>query len=290
MNRVAVLGSCVSRDTCEFLVESTVSAYVARQSAIVALGPVGAGRFSARDLDSSFQVKMFEGDQQADGPMRIVDSEPDMILTDLADERRGVWSFPDGSYLTNSIEAYRTGVDQWAPELGARLIQFGTNEHFSLWTRGIDSQFRYLDEKGYKDKVVFLDIEWAAAIDGNPYPDGGIRQAVGRITRRTQRRGRNVLKSIKKGEGIAKSILSSTSIPETQAEEYARKAKWANCLMVRYSDHVKSLTKNTISRKSRHLRIDANHKWGPEPYHYRAQDYESFAQDIEFLRIGEKDD
>lgn len=289
MKKIAVLGSCVSRDTCEFLAGSTVSAYVARQSAIVALGPVGEGRFSARDLSSSFQVKMFEGDQQADGPTRIVDSKPDLILTDLADERRGVWSFPDGSYLTNSIEAYRTGVDQWAPELGARLIQFGTNEHFSLWTNGIDTQYEYLNEHGYTDKLVFLNIEWAAALDGAPYPVGGMRQAVGRFARRTQRRGRNLLRSIKSGERISQSILAGITIPETQAEAFARRAIRANALMTRYSDYMKNLSISSITKKSKELRIDESHKWGPEPYHYRAQDYRLFAQDIELLNIGEND-
>lgn len=286
MKRVAVLGSCVSRDTCEFLANSTVSAYVARQSAIVSLCAVGEERFSARGLRSSFQVKMFEGDQQADGPMRIVDSEPDLILTDLADERRGVWSFPDGSFLTNSIEAFHTGVEQWAPELGARLIQFGTDEHFSLWTKGFETQFRYLCEQGYADKLIFLDIQWAAAIDGSPYPDGGVRQAAGRIARRTQRRGRKLLRSINHGQGVVQSILSSTTIPETQAEAFARRAKWANSRMTRYSDHIRKLCKNTVAKKSEELRIDENHKWGPEPYHYRVQDYKEFAQDIEYLKIG----
>lgn len=289
MKKVAVLGSCVSRDTCEFLTNSTVSAYVARQSAIVALCPVGDRRFSALDLKSSFQVKMFEGDQQADGPMRIVDSEPDLILTDLADERRGVWRFPDDSYLTNSIEAYRTGVEQWAPELGARLIPFGSNEHFSLWAEGFDAQFTYLKEQGYADKLVFLDIEWAAALDGSPYPVGGVRQAVGRIARRTQRRGRNLLRSINNGQGIAKSIMTNTKIPETQAETFAREARWANSAMVRYADHIRGLAKNTITRKSNELRIDETHKWGPEPYHYRTQDYIAFAKDIELLNIGDDD-
>ena len=155
--QVAVFGSCVSRDTCEYLPSAEVAPYVARQSAIVHLNPAGARRWSDEALDSAFQAKMFNGDMEADAVQRLLEAEPDVLLIDLVDERRGVWVFPDGTYLTNSVEAFRTGVDDWAPREGGRLIPFGSDEHFHLWSAGFDSVMRRLQAES-SALMFFIDL------------------------------------------------------------------------------------------------------------------------------------
>lgn len=288
MIRVAVFGSCVSRDTCEYLPTATVSAYVARQSSIVVLNPAGEGTFPSGNLESQFQIRMFVGDQTANATQRIIEADPDLILIDLADERRGVWKFPDGTFLTNSIEAYRAGVEKWAPARGARLLRFGTEEHFSLWRSAFKSHIDRLTESGFQNSTVFLDIEWAAALDGQPHPTGGIRQSFGRGIRRMRRRARASKRGFQKGDGILHSLLVGGEHPnETPAESYARRANQANPQLVRYSRYASDLCAFSIRRDSSDLRIDPNHKWGPEPYHYRPEDYRWIASAIDGLPIGE---
>ncbi|GAA4283365.1 DUF6270 domain-containing protein [Brevibacterium daeguense] len=278
--RIAIFGSCVSRDTCEYISGPIVEAYVARQSAIVSLQPVGEATFSSDSLDSPFQAKMYEGDQRGDAVQRLIGAEPDVILIDLVDERRGVWQFPDGSFLTNSVEASRTGMESRAPELGARLIEFGTDEHFSLWSRAFDSQVQELADAGLLATSVLLDIEWAAALSGHPYPSTSLRSTLGRRVRRGQRRARNSVRRLQQGAGLAQSLKAAQEISETQAESFARRAFEANERLQRYTGHAHRRLGTRVRRESSALRIDPEHKWGPEPYHYRGQDYVSIAAEI----------
>jgi hypothetical protein len=278
--RVAIFGSCVSRDTCEFVRSAAVETYVARQSAIVSLNPAGEGTFSSEGLSSQFQAKMFEGDQRGDAVRRLLAADPDVILIDLVDERRGVWKFPNGSYLTNSVEATRAGVEDWAPARGARLIEFGSDEHFELWSVAFTRQMRELDRGNLLFRTLLLEIEWAAAVEGHPYPRSGLRSMLGRQVRRGQRRARTGLRQLQQGGSIAQSLLAAQGIEETRAESFRRRAERANRLSERYFQRAHEFVASRIFRPSWELRINPDHKWGPEPFHYRDEDYVSIGNEI----------
>ncbi|MFL0576519.1 DUF6270 domain-containing protein [Brevibacterium luteolum] len=277
--RVAVFGSCVSRDTCEYLPSADVVCYVARQSAIVHLHPAGTGRWPADELNSAFQAKMFNGDMEADAVSRLAAVEADVLLVDLVDERRGVWQFPDGSYLTNSVEAARAGVETWAPLEGARLIPFGTSEHFRLWSSGFVTVMRRL-RVAHAVPLVFIDLDWADTVDEAVAPRGPIT-AVGRMVRRFRRGIRSARRDVIRGERLGTQLRDLVTPPRTEAEELAREAKRANKQFRRYRTFAEShLAGTSVRRTSRELRMSSENRWGIAPYHYRDVDYESIADEI----------
>lgn len=277
--RIAILGSCVSRDTCEYLPGAEVVAYVARQSMITVLHPVGADRFPADALESDFQARMFAGDQVADGVDRVLQSSADLLLVDLVDERRGVWKFPDGSFLTNSLEATRTGVEEWAPSEGARLIPFGTDEHFELWTQGLVSVIRQLRAHS-RIPMMFVDLDWAERIADERSPRGTIT-AVGRMSRRVRRGIRSANRAAERGEDLRTQLRDLVSPPPTPSAKLIDEAREANGKAVRYRNFAEQRLAGThIRRTKSELRMSSKNQWGIAPYHYRDTDYESVALEI----------
>ena len=125
--KVAIFGSCVSRDSVEFMPEAEVVTYVARHSVTSLESPHGAEGIDLSELTSAFQERMVTNDLHGSGLERIVHtaSDLDVVLLDLVDERRGFWEFPDGTTMTNSIEVEFCGAAREARRGGARLIEFG---------------------------------------------------------------------------------------------------------------------------------------------------------------------
>lgn len=267
---VGIFGSCVSRDLCEHMPELDVACYVARQSSIVRLGPYGAKRAPVAGIDSKFQARVYAGDHVADCTDRLTAAQPDFVLVDVIDERRGVWCFPDGTYLTNSIEAYRTGVDKWGPAAGARLIEFGDDEHFDLWREGFAAALAELRGAGLP--CVLVDIAWAELLDGeeSSHP---IISAAGRIQRKAVRAGREAKRVWARGEGIAGVIGAVSRPPEPVGEESRENARRANVARLRYSAEAARHVDAVVALDSDDVRMDPDHQWGLAPYHYRACDY-----------------
>ncbi|MBU8578234.1 DUF6270 domain-containing protein [Brevibacterium luteolum] len=277
--QVAVFGSCVSRDTCEYLPSAEVVSYVARQSAIVHLNPAGARRWSDEAFDSAFQAKMFNGDMEADAVARLLAVEPDVLLIDLIDERRGVWVFPDGTYLTNSVEAFRTGVDAWAPREGGRLIPFGSDEHFRLWSAGFVSVMRRLRAES-STSMIFIDLDWAELID-DVVSSHGVVAFGGRAVRRLRRGLRAAMRDMREGEDYRVLIRDLCLPPATEREELRGDARRANRQFRRYRQFAQSRIDGVhIRRQTEDLRMSTANQWGTAPYHYRAADYQSVADEI----------
>ncbi|WP_157929861.1 DUF6270 domain-containing protein [Brevibacterium epidermidis] len=80
--------------------------------------------------------------------------------------------------------------------------------------------------------------------------------------------------------GLGEAWQSLRNIKPTEAEEYADRALSANADYIRYRREARSLTASSVVRESRELRIDRNHKWGPQPFHFRRADYESIVESI----------
>ncbi|WP_051297635.1 DUF6270 domain-containing protein [Brevibacterium album] len=274
--RVGIWGSCVSRDTVEVMPEVEPVPYVARQSAIVSLQPY-TGPLHLEALGSAFQRRMMEGDAAANAAGRIVAAAPQAVLIDLVDERRGVWRFPDGSHLTNSVEAFRTGVDGWAPEAGARLIEFGTDEHFELWREGFAQVTGRLRELGVP--LILLDIAWAEVFDGQEMP-GGVRSYLGARGRRLRRGYREAVQSLARGGTMKHAVKRFASVGPTEAEALAASSRTANGEYRRYAAEAGERVTEVISRTVADVRMDSEHRWGVGPYHYREGDYASIAAEL----------
>ncbi len=159
---VTVFGSCVSRDTVEYLPPSWhLIAYVARQS-LISLGAPAAGVADRlQTLPSAFQDRMVRGDVRGDALAvlgRVAD-RTDVLLVDLVDERSGVVEV-GGGFVTRLTELWAAGGAR--ATAGGRHLRFGTDEHFALWTAGLDRLLTGLDELGLRERVLALRTPWAA--------------------------------------------------------------------------------------------------------------------------------
>lgn len=280
--KIAIFGSCVSRDTAEFIPEAEVVAYVARHSVTSLEAPHGADRIDFNALSSAFQQRMVTSDLEGIGLERIVKNSKglDSVLIDLVDERRGFWKFPDGSTMTNSIELESCGAARAARCEGARLIEFGTDEHFYRWRAGFATLIEGLKAAGLWEKTILLDIEWAGAVGGAQHPQSDSFAKLGRSWRRLQRGSREASRTLTRGQGIAEALASLRNVRPTEAEEYADRAATANADYVRYRSVAQSMVASTVTRTSSQVRISRDHKWGPQPFHYRDEDYRSIVQSI----------
>lgn len=282
---IGIFGSCVSRDTCEFLTGTNVVRYVARHSVTSLKSPHGSTGVNIDELSSAFQRKMVLGDLEGSGLDRITDvnDEIDVLLIDLADERRGYWRFLDGTSMTNSSEIVSCGAARDARRAGARLISFGSQEHFADWKNGFVALIDGLATAQMLDRTIFMDIEWAAAIEGAKHPGGGIVSKMGLLQRRTVRGVRKARQGFAQGRGVFDTLSNARNIPPTEAESFAERAISANELYARYSDFARANMFNVVSRSSKQSRINPQHKWGAEPFHFRDLDYKELAADIENL-------
>lgn len=285
--QIDIWGSCVSRDTVEHMPDVAVGEYIARQSAIVALGPSDGLDIPLDLLDSDFQRRMITGDQKGDAAKRLTATVPAIVLVDLIDERHGVWRFPGNRFLTNSVEAYKTGIDTWGPQKGGRLIDFGTNEHFELWKQGFDIVLQCV--RGNRAPVVFLDIAWAEVFDGQPLPRGA-RSLVGSAGRRVKRGAREMLRSVARGRSLSSSLEKLMSPEATRAERLSTSARRANKKSNRYAQYAVTKSDAIITRTADAVRMNPAHRWGIGPYHYRDADYHSIGTDIRPLLKGQPRD
>ncbi|WP_166969658.1 DUF6270 domain-containing protein [Brevibacterium atlanticum] len=280
--KIAIFGSCVSRDTAEFMPEAEVVAYVARHSVTSLESPHGTAGIDLSDLNSAFQKRMVTSDLKGSGIARILKNAEDLdvVLLDLVDERRGFWKFRDDSTMTNSIEVESCGAARVARREGARLIEFGTDEHFSRWKSGFTMLIEELKAAQLWEKTILLDIEWAGAVDGAPHPQNDGLARLGRGWRRLQRGAREAGRGLSSGRGVGDAWQSLRAVKPTEAEEYADRALSANADYIRYRREAQSLTRSSVVRASSDVRIARDHKWGPQPFHYRNADYESIVEEI----------
>lgn len=280
--KIGIFGSCVSRDTADFMPDAEVAAYVARHSVTSLDSPHGVEGVDLSELSSAFQTRMVTSDLKGSGLESIVKNAKDLnvVLLDLVDERRGFWQFPDGTTMTNSIEVESCGAAREARRVGARLIAFGDEEHFERWRAGFTHLIDTFKGAGLWDKTIFLDIEWAAAIDGAKHPQNDSLAKMGRHWRRLQRGSREANRSLSRGQGIAEALTNLRNVRPTEAEEYADRAAAANADYVRYRRVAQGLVASTVTRMSSEVRINRDHKWGPQPFHYRDEDYRSIVRSI----------
>ena len=280
--KIAIFGSCVSRDTCEFIPESNVVAYVARHSVTSLESPHGSKGVDISALESAFQKRMVTSDLKGNGVTRIVKhaDDLDLVLIDLVDERRGFWLFRDGTTMTNSLEVETCGAARDARRAGARLVEFGTDEHFEHWKSGFEKLMYDLNTADLWGRTILLDIEWAGAVDGAQQPQQNRIAKLGRKWRKLQRGTREAGRGLANGRGVCEAWSRLWSVKPTEAEEYADRAAAANADYIRYREWIQSFAASSVVRSSNEVRIDRDHKWGPQPFHYRRADYISIVESI----------
>lgn len=162
--RIAIVGSCVSRDTVEARPPESYQLlrYIARNSSISVGSDASSHLPDALEMDSPFQQRQLELDAHGElwGELALLGPDVDVLLWDLCDERHGVVRFDDGSYLTRSIDILSN------PTLVATLdpgehITFGSDRHFHMWELATDRFVGFLRDQGLLDRTLVLATDWA---------------------------------------------------------------------------------------------------------------------------------
>lgn len=162
---VFIYGSCVSRDSFEYLDPERfrLVEYVARQSLASAFAPAGKPLLDTAQLASQFQRRVLELDAASGLPERLEThaEQIDVLLWDLFDERLGYYESPDGGVATNTVELIRWGRETGA-EPTARLVPFGSREHLRTFVQRLHDFADLLDRTGLRDRLVLVAPSWAA--------------------------------------------------------------------------------------------------------------------------------
>lgn len=171
--RIFIYGSCVSRDTFEGLdrTKFALVEYVARQSLISAFAP-HTFPLPAPEVTSRFRARMLEGDLSGSLASVVTRhaSDTDALLWDLADERLGIYVLPDGSVVTRTADMIGTALDDACAHSG-RLLEHGSDEHFSLFTEALGHWTGLLRMHRMLERTLVLAPEWASHdTDGTPVP------------------------------------------------------------------------------------------------------------------------
>lgn len=164
--RTFIWGSCVSRDTFEFLPdEYTLAQYIARQSLISAGTEVPPRHRSVLEKpDSAFQSRMVNGDLDGNLYSELREGAPeiDLVLIDLVDERGGVIDFGN-AFATKLNEFWRAGGQN--ASRGRPQISFGSDDHFALWKVGARRLTDVLSNGGLLNRAVVIQTPWADKYD-----------------------------------------------------------------------------------------------------------------------------
>lgn len=245
MIKTFIYGSCVSRDTFEFLDPNrfTLLEYLARQSIVSALSPAPDADIPRADLPSAFQRRMLENDWRGSLLQRLTEQRKDidLILWDLCDERLGVrkiGSSSPPSFVTRSVESIASGID--AQISGNAHYDFGSATHFKFYTQALRHFLAYLEHSGLRRKIIAIAPQWAThANDGTP------------------------------------SQPSFGRTPETANRQFRRY----------YSQIKHHLNIPIITAPQKMLFSDAQHKWGPAPFHYTPEVYQYLADSVGRSRL-----
>lgn len=167
--RVVIVGSCVSRDTFEFLDPRRFELvkYVARQSLISSYSrPLTIADAELAPLTSAFQRRTVRADHSSSlvGDLMSVGKGIDLVLWDLTDERFGVWDLGEGRFITRSVELIASGLDE---EIARRalLVPFGSRRHLSLWGGAVPRFASTLRQMSLPRPPVLLAPPWATTDD-----------------------------------------------------------------------------------------------------------------------------
>lgn len=163
VQRVFIYGSCVARDTAEYLPENyRVTGYTARHSLLSWDTDASYKLPDTLELSNRFQDRMLRADWAGDSLDSLIENteECDLILWDIFDERHGVHWFSTGEVVTRSIDLVASKPAMGLLEEGTH-VALGSEEHFHNWCEKADRLVTALEEKDALHKVRVLRVPWA---------------------------------------------------------------------------------------------------------------------------------
>jgi len=166
--RIAVLGSCVSRDMFEFYRDriSPPVAYFARSSLASAMCPEPFTGVDTSTVESAFQRRVVEYDLSGEFQRYVVEGDFDILLVDLIDERFDLLRRGD-ALATRSNEFVRASVD----EEGLVRVPALSEKYYELWQSAWAALVRSLRDADRLDRLRVNEAYWTERVaDGSDLP------------------------------------------------------------------------------------------------------------------------
>lgn len=173
MVRTFIYGSCVSRDTFEYLDQDDFSLlrYVARSSLVSAFSPPGPVPLTEGHGLSPFQLRQVETDATS-GLLPLLRQHADridLLLWDLVDERLGFYENSEGHVVTDSVELRKAG--EHAALDGYRHYAFGSRHHLKRFRAALAPWRDFLQREGLLERLVVVAPPWAETdLEGREVP------------------------------------------------------------------------------------------------------------------------
>ncbi|HEY8717686.1 DUF6270 domain-containing protein [Pengzhenrongella sp.] len=158
--KVAILGSCVTRDALELAsrAELPIAGYFARSSIASAFGSRPYDGVDLAANPSAFQRRIVEYDLVKHLPTFVATAEFDVLVVDLIDERFDLLRNGAGALCTYSVELSRVLP---AAKLSVDRIRSGSEEFFELWTTGWLRLLEALEARRKKGDLLVHRVFWA---------------------------------------------------------------------------------------------------------------------------------
>lgn len=176
--KIFILGSCVSRDAFNFceIGEFKIVEYIARSSLASIFAEVPfEDKFSCL-LNSKFQQRLVDMDINKRAVAILDNSEFDLLLVDLIDERFNLAESAPGRVCTVSSEFLGTGALKELPNL--KIINSGSDVFFKYWENGFLSLIDLIEKNNKIEKFKINKVYWLREMEnGEVYKNSNIDKA-----------------------------------------------------------------------------------------------------------------
>lgn len=163
--KIFLLGSCVSRDSLNFgkTGEFQIEEYIARSSLASIFSEIPFDDIFSKRLESKFQQNLVNIDISKRAVQLIEQSDADLYLIDLIDERFDLLETAPEKRCTISGEFRNTGALK--DIANAKIIRSGSEDFFKRWEKGFVSLLRILEKANKLDKIRINKVYWQSEME-----------------------------------------------------------------------------------------------------------------------------
>ncbi len=168
--KVAIFGSCVSRDPFEKSHEIEIVDYYARSSLASMTSAPANFLIDLSPISSEFQRRMIQRDLNKNFMNFIKENKFDIFIMDFTDDRFPILKLPNNTLITESQEfsiANKTNIN-FLPYSTTRIKPF-SKDFLNLWEEGFTNLINISTQYGFSEKILINEIYWAKTDENNNF-------------------------------------------------------------------------------------------------------------------------
>lgn len=171
MNKLFILGSCVSRDAFALKegANYNITSYLARTSFASAFHHNVVQGLDLSTIPSAFQRRMVENDVLKKTEHSLTHNQFDWLIIDLIDERFNLFASEQNEIFTLSPEL----SNNCHYDKSGKVIPSNSNEFFERWKEGWDKFIALAKQHNFLHKIILNKVFWTnkTVSDGNVVAD-----------------------------------------------------------------------------------------------------------------------